>query len=75
MAGEQVWELVMSDEGIPLRISEVCRRSSLSDWQVRQAIARGDLRAKQIGKSWLVDPRSLARLLSFEPPSSDGEAA
>jgi hypothetical protein len=67
----------MNDPVVPIRISEACRRSSLSDWQIRAAIRRRDLAAIQVGKSWLIDPRSLDRMLSFEPRSVDppGDAA
>jgi len=61
----------MNDQVVPIRIGEACRRSSLSDWQIRQAIRRQDLVAVQIGKSWLIDPRSLDRMLNFELRSSD----
>ena len=67
----------MNDALVPIRISEAARRSSLSDWQIRQAIRRRELAAIQIGKSWLIDPRSLDRMLSFEPRSANppGDAA
>ena len=61
----------MNDQVVPIRIAEACRRSSLSDWQIRQAIRRQDLAAIQIGKSWLIDPRSLDRMLNFAPRSAD----
>jgi hypothetical protein len=60
----------MSDEVIGIRVSDASRRSGLSDWQIRQAIARKNLRAIQVGKTWLIDPRSLERMLSFEPPEA-----
>jgi excisionase family DNA binding protein len=48
----------------PLTTSEVAARLGNSPANVRQAIARGTLRAMKHGRDWLVEPSELERYLA-----------
>jgi excisionase family DNA binding protein len=47
----------------PYRIPEASRRLGISDQLTRKAILNGDLDAFQIGRTWLIRPESVDRLL------------
>lgn len=47
----------------PYRIPEAARRLGISDQLTRKAILNGDLDAFRIGRTWLVRPESVDRLL------------
>jgi excisionase family DNA binding protein len=55
----------MDDQEIrpPYRIPEAARRLGISDQLTRQAILRGELSAFRIGRTWLIRPVSVDRLL------------
>jgi len=50
----------------PYRISEAARRLGISDQLTRKAILNGDLDAFRIGRTWLIRPESVDRLLQSE---------
>jgi excisionase family DNA binding protein len=50
----------------PYRIPEAARRLGISDQLTRQAILRGELDAFRIGRTWLIRPESVDRLLRGE---------
>jgi excisionase family DNA binding protein len=47
----------------PYRIPEASRRLGISDQLTRKAILNGDLDAFRIGRTWLIRPESVDRLL------------
>ena len=47
----------------PYRIPEAARRLGISDQLIRKAILRGDLDAFRLGRTWLIRPDSVDRLL------------
>jgi excisionase family DNA binding protein len=55
----------MDDKDVrpPYRIPEAARRLGISDQLARQAILRGELDAFRIGRTWLIRPESVDRLL------------
>ena len=48
----------------PYRIPEAARRLGISDQLTRKAILNGDLDAFRIGRTWLIRPESVDRLLA-----------
>jgi excisionase family DNA binding protein len=47
----------------PYRIPEAARRLGISDQLCRMAIIRGELDAFRLGRTWLIRPESVDRLL------------
>jgi excisionase family DNA binding protein len=47
----------------PYRIPEASRRLGISDQLTRKAILNGDLDAFRLGRTWLIRPESVDRLL------------
>ena len=47
----------------PYRVSEASRRLGVSDYQAREAIKRGVLDGFRLGRTWLIRPESVDRLL------------
>jgi excisionase family DNA binding protein len=58
----------MDDQNIrpPYRIPEAARRLGISDQLARKAILNGELDAFRIGRTWLIRPESVDRLLRGE---------
>ena len=54
------------DDRPPHRIPEAARRLGISDQLCRMAIVRGDLDAFRLGRTWLIRPESVDRLLRGE---------
>jgi len=53
----------------PYRIPEASARLGISDQLTRKACLSGKLDAFQIGRTWLIRPESVDRLLRGENPS------
>lgn len=47
----------------PLRIPEVARRLNASEQEIRNALRAGKLDGFRLGRSWLIRPESVDRLL------------
>ena len=56
----------MSEFRAPYRIPEAARRLGISDQLTRKAIMRGELDAFRLGRTWLIRPESVDRLLRGE---------
>jgi hypothetical protein len=61
----------------PYRVPEAGRVLNLSDYQVRGAVRRGDLDGFWVGRTLLIRPGSVDRLLRghSETPAADDDAA
>lgn len=46
-----------------LTVSEAAKQSGLSDRAIRKAITRGALKAKQFGKTYVIEPKEFQRWL------------
>ena len=56
----------MEDNRPPYRIPEASRRLGISDQLTRKAILNGTLDAFRLGRTWLIRPESVDRLLRGE---------
>lgn len=50
----------------PYRIREAAQKLNISDQAARLAILRGELDAFRVGRTWLIRPESVDRLLRGE---------
>ena len=56
-------------KGIPsdwITTPNACRQAGLSWGQLYRLILRGDLEALQVGRDWLVNPKSLAQFMESQ---------
>jgi len=59
----------------PYRVEEAAERLNVTPYQVRQAVQRGELDGFRIGRTVLIRPKSLDRLLRGATGTQTGDAA
>lgn len=54
-------------------VSQAAQLSGVSEWTVRQAVKRGEIRSKRLGRRVLLSPEDVERVFGFgdEEPDSD----
>ena len=57
--------MVPSLAKLAYRVAEVCDLAGVSRWVVEQAIARGTIRTKRVGRVLLLDPHDVSQVFGF----------
>ena len=55
------------------RIAEVCALAGVSRWTVLQAIERGEIATKHVGRTLLLNARDVERIFGFPSESEESE--